>query len=468
MVVPLPAASSSPLAVPVCVPPVLTFQHVACTLSQVSEAFARLLPLEDWLDTGGVEVKGKGLMQTYLWMPKPEDLVPMGVGPRPALPRDGSMESLDEVRAPAPSTMSSALTTAPDDSAADRTEVDGTMRSSAASPSRPKSSRPYSSRHRPKSSRFARPTTARLRQSREGELSRPSTASSHGGLSRAPSMGRGTMGRSLPRRNVSFRFHGGDEDSDGGEGNSSTPLMAILNAIRGSNNGEDLDGVQGGGSVASSVTRRERPLQIGSEHADSDDDAPLKVERNQQQPFMGVVPGGPRRPSLGTLGVPQGNQVDAFEGGLYELRPGSGAVTTPRSGEASAKPAKAVRLSLAPEQLTESRNSPNGAPGGRVSLSGVARGSNTGAGVLRVSNAGGASGRPSATGGPQGPGESPGRQFNTGGPAGAVPRMSNNGGGPVPQVSGSGPARAPNAGGPGPGAGRISNGGARPSLTGGR
>jgi len=36
----------------------------------VSDAFARLLPHEDWESTGGVQVKGKGMMQTYLWVPK--------------------------------------------------------------------------------------------------------------------------------------------------------------------------------------------------------------------------------------------------------------------------------------------------------------------------------------------------------------------------------------------------------------
>ncbi|KAL6765651.1 hypothetical protein V8C86DRAFT_506461 [Haematococcus lacustris] len=36
---------------------------------QVTEATYRLLPHEQWEPTGGVEVKGKGLMQTFLWLP---------------------------------------------------------------------------------------------------------------------------------------------------------------------------------------------------------------------------------------------------------------------------------------------------------------------------------------------------------------------------------------------------------------
>ena len=39
----------------------------------VSETFAHLLPKERWESTGGVEVKGKGLMNTFLYVPKPED-----------------------------------------------------------------------------------------------------------------------------------------------------------------------------------------------------------------------------------------------------------------------------------------------------------------------------------------------------------------------------------------------------------
>jgi len=35
----------------------------------VSDAFAQLLPHEEWGSTGGVQVKGKGMMQTYLWEP---------------------------------------------------------------------------------------------------------------------------------------------------------------------------------------------------------------------------------------------------------------------------------------------------------------------------------------------------------------------------------------------------------------
>ena len=39
----------------------------------VSDTFASLLPRERWESTGGVEVKGKGLMNTFLYVPKPED-----------------------------------------------------------------------------------------------------------------------------------------------------------------------------------------------------------------------------------------------------------------------------------------------------------------------------------------------------------------------------------------------------------
>eukprot|EP00798_Chlamydomonas_sp_ICE-L_P028570 gene28570-31730_t len=50
--------------------------RVGCV--HVSETFGVLLPLEDWESTGGVEVKGKGLMQTRLWVPNSErdDLEP--------------------------------------------------------------------------------------------------------------------------------------------------------------------------------------------------------------------------------------------------------------------------------------------------------------------------------------------------------------------------------------------------------
>lgn len=37
----------------------------------VSETFATLLPEEKWESTGGVQVKGKGLMSTFLWVPEP-------------------------------------------------------------------------------------------------------------------------------------------------------------------------------------------------------------------------------------------------------------------------------------------------------------------------------------------------------------------------------------------------------------
>ncbi|KAL6761031.1 hypothetical protein V8C86DRAFT_2545790 [Haematococcus lacustris] len=40
----------------------------------VSDAFAQLLPQEDWKSTGGVQVKGKGIMQTYLHTPNPNVL----------------------------------------------------------------------------------------------------------------------------------------------------------------------------------------------------------------------------------------------------------------------------------------------------------------------------------------------------------------------------------------------------------
>mmetsp|Transcript_18118 Transcript_18118/g.50743 ORF Transcript_18118/g.50743 Transcript_18118/m.50743 type:complete len:350 (-) Transcript_18118:842-1891(-) len=36
----------------------------------VSEATRNLLPQEEWEATGGVEVKGKGLMESYLWIPR--------------------------------------------------------------------------------------------------------------------------------------------------------------------------------------------------------------------------------------------------------------------------------------------------------------------------------------------------------------------------------------------------------------
>jgi hypothetical protein len=39
----------------------------------VSDTFAKLLPKENWESTGGVQVKGKGLMDTFLWVPKPGD-----------------------------------------------------------------------------------------------------------------------------------------------------------------------------------------------------------------------------------------------------------------------------------------------------------------------------------------------------------------------------------------------------------
>ena len=38
----------------------------------MSENFARLLANENWESTGGVQVKGKGQMQTYLWVPRDE------------------------------------------------------------------------------------------------------------------------------------------------------------------------------------------------------------------------------------------------------------------------------------------------------------------------------------------------------------------------------------------------------------
>ncbi len=39
----------------------------------VSEEFARLLPSEEWESKSSIEVKGKGVMQTCLWVPKPHD-----------------------------------------------------------------------------------------------------------------------------------------------------------------------------------------------------------------------------------------------------------------------------------------------------------------------------------------------------------------------------------------------------------
>ncbi|KAG1680943.1 hypothetical protein FOA52_009902 [Chlamydomonas sp. UWO 241] len=45
----------------------------------VSDAFAQLLPHEAWESTGGVEVKGKGMMSTFLWSPsadRPELVLP--------------------------------------------------------------------------------------------------------------------------------------------------------------------------------------------------------------------------------------------------------------------------------------------------------------------------------------------------------------------------------------------------------
>lgn len=378
---------------------------------QVSELFAQLLPLEDWEDTGGVEVKGKGHMQTYLWTPKPEDLIPLGVGPRPALggPEDDS--SLDDVQAPAPSAISSAVTTAPDDSAADRTEIDGTTRSTAASPARPKSgrasyARPKSSR--PKSSRYVRPTTARMRESQNGGVhSRPSTASSHGGLTRAPSA---RLGRSLSRRNVSFRFHGGDEGGEGDEagGAGSTPFMAILNAIRGSGTGE---GDEGTDDELEGVPRRQRepsmPMRRPSNNVSLNGGAGPTGSGSLSGPQLSLTgglasgSGGSRQGTLsgglqpgsraGTAGGPLANSSGsgALQATSSGLGGGGSRVGTASGGQPSvvqhvdldeamdvlkpspsnrpsdsSKPLKAVRLSLTPEAAggPPPRPSQNGAP----------------------------------------------------------------------------------------------------------
>ncbi|GFR39858.1 hypothetical protein Agub_g356 [Astrephomene gubernaculifera] len=298
---------------------------------QVSEIFARLLPLEDWQDTGGVEVKGKGHMQTFLWIPKPEDLIPHGVGPRalppledpPVLPvDDGSVPAAAAGSlSPSAATSTAAASTAatPEDPTADRMEVDpAALRSVTASPlTRPKSSRPYRPKSsRPRSSRYLRPSTARLRESRDGGpgaavMSRPSTASSYGGLGRTASLTRGNGGRSMSRRNVSFRFQeesGNGDDDEEEERDESTPFMAILNAIRGSGtgDGDDLD-VQRVSYTSGTISRRDlngAAIRVSSDGDDGDSGMPRKAQTSR---FDGILAGkrasngypGSRRSSSG-------------------------------------------------------------------------------------------------------------------------------------------------------------------------
>ncbi|GLI69988.1 hypothetical protein VaNZ11_014718 [Volvox africanus] len=294
---------------------------------QVSEVFAKLLPFEDWQDTGGVEVKGKGHMQTFLWIPKPEDLIPRVAGSRlqhASGDGDCSVGSTEGATATgAPSSM--ATTAAPDDSATDRTEVNGTARANAASLVRARSARisavrPKSSR--PRSTRYARPTTARVRDGvvdasgggassggvGNGSFSRPSTASS--GLTRMSSTGRGSLGqsgtfnRSMSRRNVSFRFRGDfpyDEGSVEVE-EDANPLMTILSAIRCSGTGEQEDGNSGGGvQVRRDITGG---LRISSD-GEGDDDKPERSgpPLGTKRASNGYVGGGARRSSSDAQGV---------------------------------------------------------------------------------------------------------------------------------------------------------------------
>ncbi|KAG2495616.1 hypothetical protein HYH03_006216 [Edaphochlamys debaryana] len=353
---------------------------------QVSEPVARLLPLEEWQDTGGVEVKGKGLMQTFLWIPKPEDLIPLGVGPRPAISgaddEDLSVGGDTDVHAPAPSAISSALTTAPDDSAADRTEVDGTTRATAASPAnrpksgraayRPKSGRPKSSR--PRSSRYVRPKSARVLDPTGGAgapTSRPSTASSHGGAG-----GGGGLQRSLSRRNVSFRFHGGDDElgAEEDEGPGSTPFLAILNAIRGSGTGEDGDGTEvipvgtvrdrrrSSSNMRMSVdgagrTSGTRPGSNGAARmSNGSGTGALARVGNTSGPLSGgsgtlIIAKGPSAAG----GMDVAKHVADLESALDKLKPEppskatSDVAATQTPPRPAARPTKAVRLSLAPE-----------------------------------------------------------------------------------------------------------------------
>ncbi|GIL81997.1 hypothetical protein Vretimale_1558 [Volvox reticuliferus] len=298
---------------------------------QVSEVFAKLLPFEEWQDTGGVEVKGKGHMQTFLWIPKPEDLNLNGAGARlHHASGDGgcSVGSTEGAPALAPGGASSMATNAaPDDSTTDRTGFDGTARANAASigarSARISAVRPKSSR--PKSSRYMRPTTARLREgivdassggangggAGNGVLSRPSTASS--GLGRLSSIGRGSLGRSstlsrsMSRRNVSFRFQGDfpyDEESVEIE-EEANPFMAILSAIRGSGTGEPEDGNSGG------AVQNHRDITGGlriSSDGEGDADKPERSGRplGTKRASNGYGAGGLRRSSSGTLGVQGG------------------------------------------------------------------------------------------------------------------------------------------------------------------
>eukprot|EP00798_Chlamydomonas_sp_ICE-L_P008566 gene8566-33998_t len=59
--------------------------RVGCV--HVSDTFGDLLPHEDWEPTGGVEVKGKGLMQTRLWVPNSERQELIDLSPEHALPQ---------------------------------------------------------------------------------------------------------------------------------------------------------------------------------------------------------------------------------------------------------------------------------------------------------------------------------------------------------------------------------------------
>ncbi|GLC43345.1 hypothetical protein PLESTB_001337700 [Pleodorina starrii] len=343
---------------------------------QVSEVFAKMLPCEEWQDTGGVEVKGKGHMQTFLWIPKPEDLAPTDVSSRaPRGSADGAISaavSLDG--APAPSAASSALTAAaPDDSATDRTDVDGAARANAASllgrsrsgryqAARPKSSRP----------RYARPTTARtMRESRDGVpsigggvMSRPSTASSQGGLARITSIGRlgslgrsSTLNRSMSRRNVSFRFHGDIPDGlDGAEeAEEANPFMAILSHIRGSGTGEPEEG--GGGQFFGGGGASSRRDVTGGLHISSDGEGDGGTPVSAGKRTSGVYPASGRRTSSSSGPIPCGGRVSGSGAGGGRVS-GSGA-----GGGGRVSGSGAVRVSPGGTAIRVSGSGGNGGGG---------------------------------------------------------------------------------------------------------
>ncbi|EFJ43465.1 guanylyl and adenylyl cyclase family member [Volvox carteri f. nagariensis] len=381
---------------------------------QVSEVFAKLLPFEDWQDTGGVEVKGKGHMQTFLWIPKPEDLIPSGMGGRsPCRSGDGggSVGSTDGAMAPAASAASSVTNGAGlDDLATDRTDMNSTGRASAASLVRARSARAASVRpksSRPKSSRyFTRPSTARLRESYAGgsgsgsggpgSTSRPSTASS--GLGRMSSLGRTSLGRSttlnrsMSRRNVSFRFQGDLPDDDlGMEEEDANPFMAILSHIRGSNTGEPEDGGGGGGGgsgMASGHRDITAGLRISSDGENEGDNKPQRSgpPLGAKRVSNGYSGGGAlRRSGSGAMAAQvrlssSGTPRMSNNGGMRISGPGQGAGAGSSPGyrslvegsavqavdeteaidelkacmvvakaEGALKPARAVRLTFAPE-----------------------------------------------------------------------------------------------------------------------